>query len=201
MSSRLFVAVIPPTEAIEDLRDFVEPRRDHNVASRKSSPRSGTDDAPLRWTEPEHWHITLAFLPSVIERCYDDLVERLADAARRRATIGLSIVGAGAYPDPFRAKVLWAGVQGDLDELARCATGARNAANAAGTEVDGGAFAPHVTLARVNRPTELGRWLQVFDTYRGPLWRAEEWALIESRLGHGPRGGAAYRTLEVFPLG
>ena len=200
-NSRLFVAIVPPAEAIEDLREFVEPRQEHNLAARKTAARSSADDVPLRWTAPEQWHVTLAFLPSVAERCYDDLVERLAAAAAKRASLGLTIAGAGVYPDPSRARVLWAGVEGDRDELARCSVGSRNAAKAAGVDVEGGPFDPHLTLARVARPTGLGRWLQVFDGYRGPTWRAEQWSMVESLLGQGPHGRPAYRTLQTFTLG
>ena len=45
---RLFAAVVPPPEAIEDLAAFLEPREE-----------AGPD---LRWTTPEQWHLTLAFM-------------------------------------------------------------------------------------------------------------------------------------------
>ena len=66
---RLFAAVIPPDEVVEDLDAFLAPRR---------------EAGPFRWTLPEQWHLTLAFMPDVEERRLDDLVERLARAANRR---------------------------------------------------------------------------------------------------------------------
>jgi 2'-5' RNA ligase len=99
--------------------------------------------------------------------------------------------------------VLYAGVLTDAEgsvELDRLATGARAAAAKAGTEVDGGRFHPHVTLARTGRPIEATRWIRVLDAYRGPSWSVEEIALVASYLGEGPRRRPRYEVLDSFPL-
>lgn len=198
----MFVALLLPPEAVEDLATFLEPRQ-----------QAGAD---LRWTAPEQWHVTLAFLPAVADRCLDDLVDRLARAAARRTPFVVGLAGAGAFPGPERAKVVYAGVDARADgqagsdgdagldpgaELHRLATGARSAAVKAGTEVDGGRFHPHVTLARTGRPLEATRWLRVLDAYRGPTWRVEETSLVASYLGEGPRRRPRYEVVERFPLG
>lgn len=187
---RMFAAVLPPAEAVEDLAGFLEPRQEA--------------DPGLRWTAPEQWHVTLAFLPAVADRHLDDLVERLARAGARRTPFSVTVAGGGAFPGAARAKVLYAGVvTGDdgATELGRLSTGARAAATKAGTEVDGGRFRPHVTLARRGRPFEATRWLRVLDAYRGPTWQADEMALVASHLGEGPRRRPRYEVVEAFPLG
>jgi 2'-5' RNA ligase len=171
---RMFVAVLPPLEALEDLAEFVEPRQQR--------------EDPLRWSAQEQWHLTLAFLPAVADRDLDELIERLADTAGRRQPFQLRLQG----------KVLWTGVAGDTEQLERLSASSRSAAVRAGVEVDGSKFRPHLTLARANRPLELTRWLRVFDLYAGPSWQGEELALIQSQLGQGrPR----YQVHETFPLG
>lgn len=180
----MFVAVVPPLEVLEDLAEFVEPRKER--------------DSPLRWSSDEQWHLTLAFLPSVADRDLDELVERLAETAGRRNPFELRLQGAGSFPNPAQGKVLWTGVAGDLEPLERLSASSRLAAVRAGTEVDAQKFRPHVTLARASRPVELTRWLRVFDLYTGPSWQVEDIALIQSQLGQGrPR----YDVREVFPLG
>jgi RNA 2',3'-cyclic 3'-phosphodiesterase len=180
---RMFVAVRPPDAVLDDLADYVEPRRDV--------------DSPLRWSRPEQWHVTLAFLPSVADRVLDGLVERLADTAAGRQPFELGLVGAGAFPDPARAKVLWAGVGGDTAALAHLAGNLRSAAGRAGTHVEGGEFHPHLTLARIGRPLDVTRWLRVFDLYASNSWQAAEVLLYHSQLGSGP---ARYTVVERFPL-
>ncbi|HTZ43670.1 MAG TPA: RNA 2',3'-cyclic phosphodiesterase [Jatrophihabitans sp.] len=181
---RMFVAVRPPDAVIEDLAEYVEPRRDV--------------DSPLRWSRPEGWHVTLAFLPNVADRVLDELVERLTDTAATRPAFAMQLAGAGAFPNPARAKLLWAGVTGELGELARLAGNVRSAAGRAGTHVEGGEFRPHLTLARINRPLDVTRWLRVFDLYASASWQVAEIVLFHSQLGGGP---ARYRAVETFPLG
>jgi 2'-5' RNA ligase len=180
---RMFVAVRPPEQVLDDLAGYVEPRRDV--------------DSPLRWSRPEQWHITLAFLPSVADRLLDGLVERLTETAAIRSPFELQLAGAGAFPNPARAKVLWAGVGGDLAELARLAGTVRSAVGRSGTHVEGGEFRPHLTLARIGRPLDVTRWLRVFDLFASASWQVPELVLFHSQLGSGP---ARYTPVERFPL-
>lgn len=185
----MFVAVVPPEDAIEHLDEFLAVRR---------------DAAPFRWTPAEHLHLTLSFLASVPERRLDDLVERLERAARKRRRVTTRIAGGGAFPDPARARVLWAGLDLDEDartEVSRMATGARAAAARAGIEVDGQRFRPHVTVARSGRPTEVSSWVRLLDAYEGPTWSTDAYSLVASHLGEGPRNRPRHEVVEVIEIG
>src|SRR3712207_1292979 len=185
----MFSAVVPPDDVVEELEEFLAPRR---------------EAAPFRWTATEQWHVTLAFMERVPERSLDDLLDRLTRAGRRRTPFTLALGGGGAFPGVARAKVLYAGVEAEpeaLEELRRLATGARAAAAKAGAPVDGAAFRPHLTLARTTRPVEATRWLRVLDTYHSRPFTVEELVLVESHLGEGPRKRPRYETVATFPLG
>jgi RNA 2',3'-cyclic 3'-phosphodiesterase len=188
---RMFVGAVPPVAALEDLEEFLSVRR---------------EAAPFRWTVPDQWHITLAFLADVPDRAYDDLVERLTRAARKRQPMRATIAGGGAFPNVGRAKVLWCGVELDTagldggEELRRLATGCRAAASKAGIEVAGERFKPHITIARTGHPVEATSWVRLLDTYRGPAYDVDEISLIASHLGEGPRKRPRYDVLETFPL-
>ncbi|HEY0772871.1 MAG TPA: RNA 2',3'-cyclic phosphodiesterase, partial [Nocardioidaceae bacterium] len=109
---RMFVALVPPETALEDLGEFLAPRQEAGGG--------------FRWTAPEQWHVTLAFMPQVVDRSLDDLLARLERAAARRTPFTLSVAGGGAFPNAGRAKVLFAGLDvSDAEELRRLATGAR----------------------------------------------------------------------------
>jgi 2'-5' RNA ligase len=182
----MFVAVVPPAEAVEDLDAFLDVRR---------------ESAPFRWTPAEHWHLTLAFMAEVSDRHLDDLEARLERAAAKRRAPRLAIAGGGAFPNVGRAKVLWAGV--DVDdpvELDRLATGCRAAAGKAGAPVDGQRFRRHLTVARMGHPVEASNWVRLLDSYRGPSWTAGEIALVASHLGEGPRRRPRYETVATFPM-
>lgn len=186
---RMFAAVVPPEHELEDLEEFLAPRREAEQ---------------LRWTLPDSWHLTLAFMAEVPERSLDDLLERLARAGRRRSPFTVSLAGGGALPGPARAKVLYAAVEGApeaLEELKRLAVGTRAAANRAGAPAAGAAFRAHLTLARSGRPIEATRWLRVLAAYRGAPFDVTDFALIESHLGQGPGKRPRYDTVATFPLG
>ncbi|MGI8899553.1 MAG: RNA 2',3'-cyclic phosphodiesterase [Nocardioides sp.] len=185
---RMFVALVPPEGAVEDLDEFLAVRR---------------EAAPFRWTLPEHLHVTLAFLADVADRHLDELVERLTRGAARRTGFETRIAGGGAFPNAAKARVLWAGL--DLDEaarteLSRAATGARAAAVRTGIEVDGQRFRPHLTVARTGRPAEASNWVRLLDGYAGPAWTASELALVASYLGEGPGRRPRYEVVDTFPL-
>jgi 2'-5' RNA ligase len=184
--TRMFVAVVPPENVIEDLEEFLASRR---------------ETAPFRWSAPEQWHLTLAFAAQVPDRAYDDLVARLARAAAKRSPMEARIAGGGAFPNVGRARVLFAGVETEAEELRRAATGARAALAKAGAEVDGQRFRPHLTLARMGRPVEAPKWVRLLEGYAGPTWTIEEIALIASHLGEGPRGRPRHEVVETFSLG
>ncbi|WP_433162052.1 RNA 2',3'-cyclic phosphodiesterase [Kribbella sp. CA-247076] len=179
---RLFVAVVPPIDVVEDLSEFVEPRREH-------------PDEDIRWAADEHWHITLAFLGEVPDWKTDELGERLERAAKRQKPFELQLRGAGAFPGVPDARVLYAGVRDDTESLKHLAMTTRAAANRAGVPVEGRKFTPHVTLARLRRQLDVTKWVRIFDTYDGPAWTAGSLQLIESRLGEGPGHSSAYTTV------
>jgi RNA 2',3'-cyclic 3'-phosphodiesterase len=184
----MFVAVVPPDDALDHLDEFLDRRR---------------DAAEFRWVLREQLHVTLAFLADVPERKLDDLEERLTRAAKRRTAFAAALAGGGAFPNVGRARVLWTGL--DLDdvgrtELSRMATGARAAAGRAGVAVDGARFKPHVTVARLRHPQEATTWVRLLDAYRGPGWTVDSVELVASYLGEGPRKRPRYETVASFPL-
>jgi 2'-5' RNA ligase len=186
--TRMFAAVQPPAEAVEHLDDFLSVRR---------------EAATFRWSLPEQFHVTLAFLEDVADRHLDELLERLERAAGRRTSFAGRIAGGGAFPNPARARVLYAGLDLAADgrtELDRLATGARAAATRTGVAVDGQRFRPHVTLARLQRPTEVSNWVRLLDAYSGPAWPVDRVTLVASYLGEGPRGRPRYETVAELPL-
>jgi 2'-5' RNA ligase len=190
---RMFIALPLPDAVKEDLSEFLEPRQE---AGRARGTLPG-----LRWSLPEQWHLTLGFLPDVADRHIDELHDRLARVATRRQPMWLRVAGAGAFPNVAAAKVLWAGVEHDGEELMRLAGGVRAAGAKSGAEVGGGRFHPHLTLARLAPPVDVTHWMRVLDSYAGPSWEATEVALIASYLGEGRHGTARHEVREMFQLG
>lgn len=181
---RLFVAITPPPEILDDLDAACKPFR----AAR----------GDLRWTSREAWHVTLAFLGEVSEVSLTRLEPRLERAARRHSSFGLSFAGAGAFPAAQRANVLWGGLAGDrraLSDLAASVAAAARRAGAAPPDADR-KFRPHLTLARCRVPADVRPIVDALADYQGRPWPAEEIILIRSRLNERPR----YETLGTWKL-
>jgi 2'-5' RNA ligase len=181
---RLFVALALPPAVLDDLDAAWAPFRPLR------------DD--LRWTSREAWHITLAFLGEVTDLSLTRLMPRLERAARRHRSFTLNLAGAGAFPGPARANVLWSDLAGDrraLGDLAASVTAAARRAGAVPPDADR-RYRPHLTLARCRAPADVRPIVASLEAYQSPSWTAEEIYLIRSRLGGHPR----YETLGTWKL-
>lgn len=185
---RAFFAVLPPPQVLADLEEFLESRREAGQH--------------WRWSRTEQLHLTLAFLPDLADWREERLVEAARDWAVRRESVRMSLGGAGAFPDPGRARVLWVGVvEAEADwALRHWSRGLRDLANTVGAMVDGQRFTPHLTVARSGRPQAAGRWVQALDTYRSAPFEVTEIALVASYLGQGPGGRPRYEARATLAL-
>ncbi|MFE6866927.1 RNA 2',3'-cyclic phosphodiesterase [Kitasatospora sp. NPDC057692] len=190
---RLFVAVLPPVEALQDLADAVAPVRGLPGADR------------LRWTAVDAWHLTLAFLGEVPAERVPGLEAALAGVAEGHPAHTLRLAGGGRFGD----RVLWAGVEGQDWALRRLAEAVHGAAAEVVGETDDFTFHPHLTLARAGstrgrrraeQRTAAGRLdalAQALEGHRGPEWEAAELHLMRSAQD----GGAVRHTsLCSWPL-
>jgi 2'-5' RNA ligase len=172
---RLFVGLAPSAAALDDLDAACAPFR------------PSRDD--LRWTSRELWHVTLAFLGEVGAESLPRLLPRLERAARRHLAFSLSLTGAGAFPSPARANVLWSGISGDRKALGELAMSVNAGARRAGTPApdEGRRYRPHVTLARCRMPVDVRPIVSKLSAHQGPAWTAGEIYLIRSAPGGSPR--------------
>ncbi|MDQ2789867.1 MAG: RNA 2',3'-cyclic phosphodiesterase [Actinomycetota bacterium] len=180
---RLFVALTPPGEVVEALRVGTQ-------GLRECAPE-------LRWTRPEQWHVTLAFLGEVGDEVVDELAGRLSRVAARHRALTLALGGGGR----FGHRVLWTGVRGDRDNLRRLADSTRAAARRSWLAVEHRPYRPHVTLARADGEVDLRPLVERLAPWHGPQWVATRLQLVRSRLGATPGGWALHEPIAGWPLG
>jgi 2'-5' RNA ligase len=181
---RLFVALTPPADRVDELSAALDEVRGAFTG--------------LRWTPPEHWHLTLAFLGEVDERVLPDLQVRLARSAARHEPLELRLAGAGR----FGSRVLWIGMRGDTDGLRRLAGSVQAAARRARIQLDERPFRPHLTLARARGPAvDLRPLVERIRTFTGDPWTAADLRLMRSHLGAGAGGSARHEPVGSWPLG
>lgn len=156
----------------------------------------------VKWVEVENLHITLKFLGGVaVER-----VGEVTQVGRKAAEVGepaeLIFSGAGAFPSARNARVLWVGVSGDVDVVARVAEELERLSAEAGLAApEDRPFRPHLTIGRVRRGARIPDLSSVFaELGETEVGRAtvEEFVLMRSHLS---REGPTYETVERFALG
>ena len=183
---RAFVAVVPPTAVLDAI--------DARVARLRAE--VGRDDDGLRWSRREQWHITLRFLGRVAD------VDVVADAVRRAVgatnSFELQIGGGGAFPRVEQGTVVWIAVRDGTGALAQVAAAVEGAVVGMGFEPEPRQFAPHLTLARANRPHDLRALVDgLGDQPVGPPWTVDEVVLLSSDTRPT---GAVYEKCARFTL-
>jgi 2'-5' RNA ligase len=104
----------------------------------------------------------------------------------------------GTFP-PTKARVLWAGVAGQVPALRRLALQVQRAAYDVQVRPDGRSFTPHLTLGTWRTSEDVAGWagMQVLAALDGPAFRIDHVVLFRSHQGRQPR----YEPLHAFPFG
>ena len=156
--------------------------------------------ANASWTRSEGIHLTLKFLGEVEESRAAGIIEALQGACRGTGPIQLAIMGAGAFPNLKSPRVLWLGVQGDIERLATLQAAVENVMEQQGFEREVRKFSPHLTLARIKFPKPRDNWAAVIEGIRnidlGGL-TAGHLSLMKSELR---RDGAVYTEIGRMDL-
>jgi 2'-5' RNA ligase len=132
---RLFIALNLPKK---------ERERIHRAARRL---REG--DLPVRWIDPEHFHVTLKFLGDVRRERLDAVEEAMRRVAASTKCFTTDFGGFGAFPTIRRPRVVWLGL-GANPELRCLKQDVEWALGDVGFDAETRAFHPHVTLGRAD---------------------------------------------------
>lgn len=124
----------------------------------------------LRWSRPDQWHLTVKFFGPVPDP--DPLAAQVADVVRRHEPFSLSLGGAGAFPSPRRASVLWVGVGEGSDALGSLAAPLLD---------DDRPFRAHLTVARASKARDVRRVVEALDECgESEPWTVDEVVLFDS---------------------
>ncbi|MFD3717072.1 RNA 2',3'-cyclic phosphodiesterase [Streptomyces sp. NPDC058674] len=181
---RVFIALAPPDDAKEELARELGP-------AYAAYPR-------MRWNRIEDWHITLAFLGELPVGAVPLLRPPLADLAAARRPVSLALRGGGHFGE----RVLWTGIDGDVEGLHLLATEVRGVVKECGVPFEDRPLRPHLTLARARRddPTCAVEIAATLAPFTGRRWPADRLHLVGSNIGRGP-GPIHYRDIESWGFG
>lgn len=152
-------------------------------------------EIPVRWTDPELYHLTLKFLGDVREERVEQLERVVQEVAAATPPVDLHLEGVGAFPTIRRPRVLWLGVE--PTPVLRCLKQDLEwALGDVGFERDGRAFHPHVTLARARGDEEGGAFRGLDDLAADIGYAATvEVATLDLIRSHRKAAGPEYEVI------
>lgn len=158
--------------------------------------------ANVRWVRPGGAHFTLKFLGDVGPGDLPALDRAATPAADGSSHLEVRVSGLGSFPEDDRRppRVVWAGVDGELEPLRALHADLEGRLEAEGFAREGRRYRPHVTLGRVRGRRgigELRRLLQENRDLELGTMRVEEIVLLRS---HTRPDGAHYERLQGYPL-
>jgi len=106
-------------------------------------------ELPVRWIDPDNFHVTLKFLGEVRRERVDVIAEALEKAAGSTRSFLTSFGGFGAFPTIRRPRVIWLGVEA-TPELRCMKQDLEWALGDVGFDAETRAFHPHFTLGRAD---------------------------------------------------
>lgn len=154
----------------------------------------------LSWADESRLHLTLKFLGEQPDEVVPRIGDALGQVADRHKEFSIRVSEVGAFPNFRRARVVWMGIERD-PRLELLHHDVEVACEALGFGLEGRAFRPHLTLARVKARTEE-------DELRA-LSRASKKVDFEKETGvesidlmqsNRDRAGARYERLHAAPL-
>ncbi len=184
---RAFIAIdLPPAflEAIGSLQDEL---------------KTGTKG--IRWVRSDNIHLTLKFLGDIPEELLDELGEILASVCKSRAPLKLSPGTPGGFPNIERPRVIWLGLEGELEKLNALMRNIEKGCSSEGLPREKRSFHPHLTLGRVKdwrkASSTLADMLGMTQTISADTFSVNAVHLYKSDL---TQDGAVYTKLKSFPL-
>ncbi|MDP1989724.1 MAG: RNA 2',3'-cyclic phosphodiesterase [Syntrophales bacterium] len=184
---RSFLAIDPPEEVLKGI-DAVQRRLRKLI------------EGDIRWVRPEGIHLTLKFFGDIFAADVANISTVAEKTTEKERPFSLAIGGAGVFPDPHRPRVLWLGMNGDVERLLVFQKGLDQSLHEIGFLREERPFRPHLTVARIKTSRGLiglVRALEKNEEYSAGRFVASGLSLMQSELT--PKG-AIYTKLKWFPF-
>lgn len=156
--------------------------------------------ARVRWVRTNSIHLTLRFLGNIHPAQVEDIALAVAQEVRDEPPITLGAAGLGAFPSRKKPRVIWIGMEGEVQRLSRIQARVENALEPLGFVREKRVFQPHLTIGRVKDRRRLQVLIDAMATLDMEPFNsfdADEIILYKSDLRPT---GAIYTKLHRMPL-
>jgi RNA 2',3'-cyclic 3'-phosphodiesterase len=183
---RLFVAVNLPKKEKDRIYRAARPLRDREL--------------PVRWIQPDRYHVSLKFLGEVQESRLDEVEAALEKVTASTAAMNLEVSGFGAFPTIRRPSVLWVGIE--PSPALRCLKqDVEWALSTCGFERETRAFHPHITVGRADPEDGAGAFRGLDELAAGLDYQGEiKVRKVDLMRSHLSKDGAHYSIFSSASL-
>ena len=154
----------------------------------------------ISWVRPAGIHLTLKFFGNISESDIQNISQVAQNTIVNVRPFTLNVRRVGAFPDVNRPRVLWLGMDGDVDVLIKLQKEMDRGFQQCGFQKEDRPFRPHLTLARIKEPKGvigLAKILEKSEDYEAGSFSVGSLNLFKSELT--PKG-AIYTKLAAFPF-
>jgi len=170
---RVFSALFPPDEVVEDFARVVAPIQRHFPE--------------LEWTPPLLWHMTLTYFGNLSMEEADRLDLAMDRFTAQRCPFEVRIDGAGASPTLAEGETLFAKLDAADNALLDLYLGGITAVQGFGWVLDRRRFRPHFPLARCSPAFNLTELVEMISEYQSQAWEVGSVAIVWARPGDDGR--------------
>lgn len=188
MEIRAFIAIELPEEVKAELEKL------KGMLKLKRQPAVKTAGA-------EATHLTLKFLGNVPTEKIEAIKAVMSEIARGASGFRLELNGVGCFPSTQRPRVIWAGLDGDIDALSHFQEHLEAVLQKLGFPPENRAFSAHLTLGRVREKCspadthQIGETVRALDYKSAVRFTARDISLIRSILKpEGPEYATLFRA-------
>jgi len=103
----------------------------------------------VRWVKRENMHLTVLFLGNINEETIPAMAEDISDICERFSPFIVRMKGVGCFPNIRNPKVIWVGIDGEIERMARFYESLVMNLSKYGIKQENRTYRPHLTLGRI----------------------------------------------------
>ncbi len=155
----------------------------------------------IRWVKVENIHLTVVFIGNISTDHLGDMGAAVKKVCQTYEPFSISLKGAGVFAGRRNPRVLWIGLNGDLERMSYFRDALQEQLKPYGVEEEKRRFNPHLTLGRFRKGAKssahLAELLSGYEDLASPMCTLHELILFKSDLRPS---GAVYTNLDSWPL-
>ena len=172
------------------------------VRSKKNMLYSTLEESPakINWVKNVQLHLTIKFLSHTPESIIEKIINEVGSVTSILKPFEIIIKSTGCFPIKERPRVLWMGVNGNLDPLYDLFTKIDSALDLLGFPKEQQGYTPHITLARIKYPQ---KWTPDISTFLKSSYDPIDFTIdrVQYFSSELLPSGTVHTLLKSFPLG